>query len=214
MDQANILSFLAITILLIVTPGADMALITGATIKRGQFGALMVMLGINSASILWTILAAVGFVALANAVPFANQALMGVGALYMGYVGIKDIRSGLRLRRGGSGQNDAGLSETNVELFRKGFLVNISNPKIGLYYATVLPNFLQTGVDQGKYILLMGITHNILGFLWFMTFAALLTRGANLLSSQRARSMITIATGCALVLFAGLALYYLAIRTT
>ncbi len=213
MEPASILSFLAITALLIVTPGADMALISRAAMRRGQLGAFSAMLGINCASLLWTLLAAAGLVALAETVPFASIALMATGAAYMGYVGTKDIRSGMAARSGSRQTVDETLGrETGFSLFRNGFFVNITNPKIGLYYATVLPNFISQGANPGKYIALMGITHNILGFAWFMTFSALLIRGANLLGSQTAKAYITLVTGAALVTFSAVAFYYLASR--
>lgn len=99
MNYPNIISFVAITILLIVTPGSDMALIARSTVSQGQMGALAAMLGINLASITWTILAIIGFVALVNKVPYANTVLMLIGAIYMGNIGVKDIERAIKTRR-------------------------------------------------------------------------------------------------------------------
>ena len=97
---------------------------------------------------------------------------MLIGALYMGWVGYKDIKGGLVARKDiGKFSEQSVNDESYYELFKKGFLVNISNPKIGLYYATVLPNFLAVDMNHGKYIVFMGITHNVLRFCWFMLFA-------------------------------------------
>jgi threonine/homoserine/homoserine lactone efflux protein len=120
MDYVGVLPFLAITVLLIVTPGSDMALISRATMRRGQRGALAAMLGINLASVTWTILAAIGFVAIVKALPFANAVLLTVGALFMGYIGIKDIKVGMALKRGaGQSRVTAIGDETYAQLFRK-----------------------------------------------------------------------------------------------
>lgn len=193
--------------LLIATPGADMALISRAAMRRGQFGAFCAMIGINCASVLWTILAAAGFVAAVNAIPFATSVLLIIGALFMGYVGILDLKSGFAARKihTENGNQDIG-NETNFQLFQKGFFVNVTNPKIGLYYATVLPNFLTSESNQGAYIIAMGATHNILGFLWFMSFAFFLIKGTNFFGTPKAKANVTIFTGFALITFCVLAL--------
>lgn len=208
MDYSNIISFVTITILLIVTPGSDMALIARSTVSQGQMGALAAMLGINLASITWTILAIIGFVALVNTVPYANTALMLIGAIYMGNIGVKDIKSAVKARRNKSeNEKIETFSETKFQLFKKGLLVNASNPKIGLYYVTVLPNFIKTETNQGLYIFYMGLTHNILGFIWFMSFAFLLRKGANLMGGQ-SKEIITLLTGISLIAFSATAIYY------
>ncbi len=86
--------------------------------------------------------------------------------------------------------------------------MNATNPKIGLYYATVLPNFLSKDAWQGLYITMMGLTHNVLGFCWFMTFAFLLNRGVKMFDERHARANITLVTGLALVAFCLVALFY------
>lgn len=208
MNYPNIISFVAITILLIVTPGSDMALIARSTVSQGQMGALAAMLGINLASITWTILAIIGFVALVNTVPYANTVLMLIGAIYMGNIGVKDIERAIKARRNRSvNEKIEAFSETKFQLFKKGLLVNASNPKIGLYYVTVLPNFIKTETNQGLYIFYMGLTHNILGFIWFMSFAFLLRKGANLMGGQ-SKEIITLLTGISLIAFSATAIYY------
>jgi threonine/homoserine/homoserine lactone efflux protein len=186
-----------------------MALITRAALKQGQFGAFSAMMGINLASVIWTILAAMGFVVLMRTIPHADSFLLVVGGLFMGYIGIKDLKSGFAMKNAGAGQQKKEVSaESNGELFRKGFIVNATNPKIGLYYATVLPNFLTSNENQEFFILGMGLAHNILGFCWFMTFAYFLVRGLKLFGTASARSNITIITGIALMIFSFTALYY------
>lgn len=209
MEPASLVSFLGITILLILTPGSDMALISRATLRKGQLGAFSAMIGINCASLMWTLFAAVGFVAIVTALPLAMDFLLAVGGLYMGYIGIIDLKKGVSLWKGGGNSSAApDEKETTLDLFKKGFVVNATNPKIGLYYATVLPNFLTGTANKGAYIAGMGITHNVLGFCWFMTFAYLLNNGLKLFGSEGAKAIITMLTGAALLCFSIAALYY------
>lgn len=81
----------------------------------------------------------------------------------------------------------------------------MTNPKIGLYYATVLPNFLTAEINQGAYIIAMGAAHNVLGF---MLFAFFLIKGTSLFGNQRTKANITVLTGVALITFCGLALSF------
>lgn len=211
MDAISILSFLGITILLILTPGLDMALITRATIQRGQIGAFSAMLGINCASITWTLFAVIGLVALVNNIPHATTVLLTIGALYMGYVGIKDLQKAGSIRKqNADARGENVVYDSNAQLFKKGFIANATNPKIGLYYATVLPNFIVSGKNQGLYVFLMGLTHNILGFIWFMLFAFILTKGTNILGTKSTKANITLATGVALLAFSAVSLYFIA----
>ena len=153
MDQINWISFLTITVLFIVTPGPETALISGTAIQRGQYNALWVMLGVNCSSVLWAVLAAVGFVAMATTIPLASKALMGFGALYLAYAGIMNLRRGLALKLAQSTDSIVVVNETNIQLFARGFILDITNPEVGLYYATVLPNFIRSDANLGTYIL-------------------------------------------------------------
>lgn len=204
MDQLNWISFLAITVLFIVTPGPETALITGTAIQRGRYSALWVMLGVNCSSILWAVLAALGFAAMATTIPLASKALMGLGTLYLAYVGIMNLRRGLALKRAQSTDSVVVVKETNIQLFARGFILDITNPEVGLYYATVLPNFIRSDANLGTYIFILSLIENALSFLWFIIFTTVLIRGANILGGRNAHSTITIVTGAALTGCSGL----------
>jgi threonine/homoserine/homoserine lactone efflux protein len=200
--------FLLITILLVVTPGADMALITRASMRGGVKSAFFTQLGITIASMIWACLAAAGVMALIEANPFSKVILMIVGAAYMIYIGVKDIVAGRVAWMKGTGTFDALPEQSPWTLLQNGFLVNITNPKVGLYYATVLPNFVPASGNPSLYIVVLGLVHCIVGFTWFMLYSVLLGRGLNLFKHPNTKSVITILTGIALITIGLIAFRY------
>lgn len=210
MEFNQLIAFLILTALLTLTPGADTAFIASSTMKRGMAGAFIAMLGVSVALFIWTILVAIGFVALVTKFPFANKMLIAVGAFYMGYIGVKDIQLGLALRNNLTIISPQILQiEPLFALFKKGFITNMTNPKIGFYYATVLPTFISEDSSKGYYIIFMGLIHILMGFVWLMTFAFLLIKGADVFGAEKTKANMTLLTGFFLIIFAVLSLLFL-----
>lgn len=125
-------------VILFITPGPDMSFFLAKTMSGGRRHGLAAMLGSNLGCVVHTTLAAVGLSALLAASATAFTILKIVGALYLGWMAWDAIRNGssLSVRKGEPPRHGAGRS------FLMGILVNLTNPKIVLFFVTFLPQFI------------------------------------------------------------------------
>ena len=91
--------------------------------------------------------------------------------------------------------------------FARGALTNLLNPKVGIFYVSFLPQFVPSGVPVGRFILLLGAIHAVLGSIWFACLimatqpvARLLRRPAVIISLDRLTGGLFIAFGLGLAL--------------
>lgn len=133
--------FAATVFVLNATPGVDMALTVGATLRGGWRQGVAVVLGINLGCVFHTVAAAFGLAALLAASAEAFTAVKLVGAAYLLYVAWGMARSGLRPAAAPS-PAEASVPPTFARGVRQGFLTNALNPKVALFYLALLPQFI------------------------------------------------------------------------
>jgi threonine/homoserine/homoserine lactone efflux protein len=167
---ASLLMFSAAAIVLTVTPGLDTAIVLRAAAtdaKRGLAAALGVLVGCS----FWGAAATAGAAAMFAASTAAYAALKIAGATYLAYVGLK-----LLLKRPTAQQGSiATLGETSPSRWlRRGLYTNLLNPKVGLFYAAFLPQFVPEGSPVGLMMAAITVIHISAGAFWFagLIFAA------------------------------------------
>ena len=137
-DPARYVTFLGVMAVMAVTPGPAnlFAIATGA--QRGKGAALVGVVGMNSATLVWFAAAALGLGALVLAFPQVFHLLAFAGAAYIAWLGLKSLA--------GAFQKDAEPSHGTFRMgrsaFLDGFAVQIANPKAILFFTAVLPPFL------------------------------------------------------------------------
>lgn len=137
-DPARYAAFLGVMAVMAVTPGPAnlFAIATGA--QKGKVAALIGVVGMNSATLVWFGAAALGLGALILAFPQVFHLLAYAGAAYIAWLGLKSLI--------GAFQKDAepghGAFKQGKSAFVDGFTVQIANPKAILFFTAVLPPFL------------------------------------------------------------------------
>jgi threonine/homoserine/homoserine lactone efflux protein len=137
-DLQTLLTFSLACFVLFVTPGPDMSLFLSRTITGGRRAGLASMVGACTGCLVHTLMAAVGLSAVIAASPTAFLAIKIMGALYLLWLAWGAIREGSAL----SVKEGAGQEESWMRIFWLGFLVNLSNPKVVLFFVTFLPQFV------------------------------------------------------------------------
>lgn len=140
----DLLLFAATVFVLNATPGVDMALTVGTTLRAGWRQGVAVVLGINLGCVFHTFAAAFGLAALLATSAEAFTVVKLVGAAYLLYVAWGMAKAGLARRAPAAAQ---ALPETVAEpSFARGvwqgFLTNALNPKVALFYLALLPQFI------------------------------------------------------------------------
>lgn len=124
--------------ILFVTPGPDMSLFLARTMAGGRAAGIASMLGASVGCLAHTFLAAVGLSAVIAASPTAFLAIKAAGALYLGWLAVDALRNGSALSVADGGQERHSLRR----VFMMGVMINLSNPKVVLFFVTFLPQFI------------------------------------------------------------------------
>src|SRR5437016_4720244 len=136
--------YLAVSTLLIVTPGPDTALVTRNALLAGRRAASFTTLGIGTGSIIWALASVFGIAVLLEDSVVAFSVFKFVGAAYLGYLGPRSLIASFKASKQASVTIPASQTTHLGERtsFRQGFLSNLLNPKAGAIFATTLPQFI------------------------------------------------------------------------
>jgi len=141
-DTSQLLVFIAAGWLLNLTPGPDVLYIISTALRHGVRAGIVGALGILSGCFVHVLAAAVGVGALLATSAAAFSALKWIGAAYLAWVGVKLLRapaSAPVVAAGGkTGHEPANLGR----VFRRGFLTNVLNPKVALFFLAFVPQFI------------------------------------------------------------------------
>jgi threonine/homoserine/homoserine lactone efflux protein len=195
-EQA-LLSFTLAAGLLTITPGLDTALVLRTAAAEGGKQALLAGVGICLGCLLWGAAASFGLSALLAVSGFAYNALRIVGAIYLGYLGIKLL---IRAFASTSFNSVVGpvleenKSRDTSQWLKRGLLTNLLNPKVGVFYLSFLPQFIPAGVQVWSFSILLASIHATEGLLWFL----LLTNATEFLSGWLRRRRVVMALDTAM----------------
>lgn len=133
-DLTTLAVFLTATLALNLSPGPDVFYVLANSARHGARGGILATLGVSAGIVVHTLLAALGVAALLAAHHWAFEAVRLLGAIYLIWLGISAWRSA-----GTSSMAEAALSQWQI--FRRGFVTNVLNPKVGLFFLAFLPQF-------------------------------------------------------------------------
>ncbi|MEU8615522.1 LysE family translocator [Actinoplanes sp. NPDC048791] len=187
-------SFLIFAIVLVLVPGPDFAVITKNTLAGGRRRGSWSAAGVASSNAVQGLAAAAGLGALVTRAQPVFQAIKWAGIAYLAYLGIQALRSALAGRYAEAGSEASGAG------WRQGFLSNITNPKVLVFYLAVLPQFLGPDAPLGA-LLALALSHAVLSLLYLLLVVAGLARARRVLARRRVRRMLDAATGAALLGF-------------
>ena len=140
-DPARYGAFLAAMFVMAITPGPANLFAIATGMQKGKGAALLGVVGMNAATLVWFACSALGLGALIIAFPKAFHLLALAGAAYLVWLGLKSIWSGLK-DKGGEGEGGRRTFKMSRSALRDGFAVQIANPKILLFFTAVLPPFV------------------------------------------------------------------------
>ena len=160
-----LIAFTIAAAFLTLVPGLDTALVMRtATVENAQ-RAFFAGLGIAMGCIGWGAIVGAGLGALLASSEIAYTALKLCGALYLFYLGVKLVRSPRQAL------DDAPVltkESSAAGWFWRGFLTNMLNPKVGVFYVSFLPQFIPADAQAFLSSILLGSIHGALGVVWFV----------------------------------------------
>jgi threonine/homoserine/homoserine lactone efflux protein len=196
-------AFLGISVLVIVTPGQDTALTIRNALRGRRKAGVFTALGISSGQGVWTVATSAGLAALLIASEPAFVALKLAGAAYLILLGAQMLLAALR-SGGTSAQATGGGSPrplTPAVAFRQGLISNLGNPKMAVFFTSLLPQFNPRGDASFLALLLLGLVFSCLTLAWLTGYAFAVARAGDFLRRPKIRRALDGLFGTVLVAF-------------
>lgn len=194
-------AFAGVAVLLIITPGPDMALVLRNALIGGRRSAIFTAFGVVSGLVIRTLAASAGMAALLVASEPAFIAVKLAGAAYLIYLGAQALWGAIhRAHSNGDSMGHGSVSRLGATAaFRQGMVSNLGNPKIAVFFTSLLPQFTPNDDASFTALLLLGLCFCALGLAWLTAYAFLVAKAGDLLRRPAIRRSIEGLTGTVLV---------------
>jgi len=192
--------FLVFAIVVILIPGPDFAVVTKNTLVGGKHRGGWTAFGVASSNLLQGMAAATGLSAIITRAEPVFQAIKWAGVCYLAYLGVQTVRSAVRGEYAPLDDDHRPDHAAALAGWRQGFVSNITNPKVLVFFLAVLPQFLPSGAGFG-WVLVIGSTFSILGLAWLVVVVAGLHALRSVLARRNVRRTLDATTGAALLGF-------------
>jgi len=187
-------AFLAVSALVIVTPGQDTALTIRNSLLGGRRGGIATAAGVSTGQALWALATSFGIAALLRASEPAFVGLKLAGAAYLVYLGGHALVAAFRRVPETSRTLARKVLEPRTA-YRQGVLSNLGNPKMAIFFTSLLPQFAGSFVS----LLALGLVFCVLTLTWLTAYAVGVARAGDLLRRPRIRRTLDAVTGTVLV---------------
>ena len=189
--HSQLVPFVGAAILIALTPGADTALVVRNALIAGAPPARRTALGTSTGLLVWGVASACGVAAVLNASAEVFTAVKLAGALYLVWLGLQAIRH--------AGAHEASGRAPGSSPFRQGLLCNLLNPKAGIFFTALLPQFVSPQDPVLLVSLLMTAIAAVASLAWLSVYATVVPRAGDVLRRPRVRRALDRATGAVLI---------------
>jgi threonine/homoserine/homoserine lactone efflux protein len=199
--MSNLAAFVLLAVVVIVTPGPDTALTVRNALLGGRPGGLFTALGVSTGQAVWALAASAGIAAFLRASEPAFNAVRYAGAAYIVVLGVQSLLAAVR----GGGAHEVSASAPRrhrlspARAYRQGLLSDLGNPKMAVFFVSLLPQFASGG--QGAFIapLLLGLLFSAMTLVWLSGYAVAVAKAGDLFRRQRVKRALDALTGGVLV---------------
>jgi threonine/homoserine/homoserine lactone efflux protein len=194
-------AFVGVSIVVITTPGPDTAITIRNTLFGGRSGGIFTALGVSCGLTVWAFATSAGIVALLVASEPLFLALKYAGAAYLVFLGIQALREAIwpSSQKDGAAPMDKPMRLTAPAAFRQGLISDLGNPKIAVFFASLLPQFVPAGAASFSTLLLLGVTFAAMTFIWLAFYAAVIAKAGDFLRRPAVRRTLEGVTGTLLI---------------
>jgi threonine/homoserine/homoserine lactone efflux protein len=202
-------AFLAVSAVVICTPGPDTALTIRNTVIGGRCGGAWTAAGVATGQLAWTAAASLGAASLLRTSQPAFVALKIIGVAYLLYLGGQSLRAAWS-KTAKTVDGAPSPPQRRGRAYRQGLLNNLANPKMAAFFVSLLPQFVPAHAGQAAALagfLGLGSLFSLLTFGWLVAYSVLIASGRRLLQRPTLRRGIDAVAGTALIAF-GIRLAY------
>jgi threonine/homoserine/homoserine lactone efflux protein len=191
-----LLPFIGVAIAVVVIPGPDMSLVARNVFRHGRAAGYATSLGICTGILVWAVAAALGIATILATSSVAFTILKFAGAVYLIYLGISTLRS-----RDDVASDGASASPTLParQAWLQGLVSSLLNPKLGVFFLTLLPQFIAPGEPAALRALQLALVFDSIGLAWLLLYSAMLAAIGDALGRSGPRRFIRCVSGTVLV---------------
>jgi threonine/homoserine/homoserine lactone efflux protein len=195
MSTTALLAWTLVALLGVMTPGLDTLLVLRHTMLGGRRTGLATVAGISTGCVVWATASLAGLTALLAASTVAYDIVRIAGAAYLVWLGVTAIWK--TMRTSGTQEIDIPVAPGWFAAFRTGMVTNLLNPKVGVFYMSLLPQFLPK--DSVSWGILLVAIHLAVGFVWLTLLIWVASRARALLLRDRVRRWLDRVTATVLI---------------
>lgn len=204
-----LISFTLASVLIVLLPGPDSLVVVRGLVRGGRRGGAATAAGVLCGLVVWVAAASLGLSALLQASRVGYDGLKIAGACYLTWIGVRSLLSVRRTPAEEAAvaiEGDGPMAPARARLggtgFVAGFLTDILNPKVGVFFVSFLPGFVPSGDHAvGLTTLGFGALFTVLTALYFLGLIAISGTVSSWMATPRIRRRLDAATGLVLVGF-------------
>lgn len=189
----SLIAFLVASLLLALFPGPGTALVLRQAVRGGRRAALATVAGMELGVLVWALAAALGISVLLTASEIAYTTLRVVGVGVLVWIGIRSL---VHARRPDTGPAEAPTTAAGV---RAGLLVNLANPKLGVFAVSFLPQFVSPGPGHQTTLVVLALLWVVVDTGWYLVITVLLDRISGWLRRGSVRKRLEQLSGVVLI---------------
>jgi len=196
----SFMAFLGVSAIVIMTPGPDTAVTVRNALLGGRLAGVLTALGISTGQAIWALATSLGVVTLLVASEVLFQVVKYAGAAYLIWLGLNAL---VDAWRGTGGVSAASRSnEPRLKLgraFAQGLISDLGNPKMAVFFASLLPQFAVPGEGMFTALMSLGLVFSLMTFVWLVAYAFVVAKAGEILRRPVIRRWIEAVAGTLLV---------------
>jgi threonine/homoserine/homoserine lactone efflux protein len=200
----SLLSFTVASVLIVLLPGPDTLVVVRGLVRGGRRGGSATAAGVLAGLVVWVAATALGLSALLRASELGYDALKIAGACYLVWIGVRSLLAVRRASEGLEAGGDGPMAPAPLlggSGFTAGFVTDLLNPKVGVFFVSFLPGFVPAGYSVGWTTFALGAWYAVLTAVYFLGLVALSGTVSAWMGSPRVRRRLDAMTGMVLVGF-------------
>ena len=195
----ELIAFCGVAAVLVVTPGPDMALVARNALVGGRSAVPVTVLGICAGIVIHAMGAAVGLSALLAASATTYAVVKIAGGSYLVYLGIQAWRASLREEGDTEWMLGPARRFAGGSAFRQGFVSNVLNPKLVVFFISVLPGFTSPDGSFFTQVVILALAFELLTIVWLLAYGAGVARVGEAMRRPGVRHLLERISGSVLV---------------
>jgi threonine/homoserine/homoserine lactone efflux protein len=196
---SSLWAFLGISIIVIITPGPDTAMTIRNTVLGGRAGGVATACGVAVGQAIWAFATSLGLVAVLLASEPLFLAVKWAGAAYLVWLGAQSLLAAWRGDAAAAHGRAGAARLPAVAAFRQGVISDLGNPKMAVFFASVLPQFAPQGAGMLSALVLLGLAFALLTLIWLVAYAYAIAKAGDVLRRPAIRRTLEGLTGTVLI---------------